>query len=589
MCNALDVTTNAQIGGVLTSDRVNVLTTLTSPRIDTYIFSVNNQFGTPATINGQLTVYDLVNDTATMGVISAADITTVALQVNGLATMGVVDAGEVTALNFIAPSASIIDILAVTVTASTLEAFNVTIIPDPLDPLNFPGTLETPTAAIGLLVVAISIFTPIIAVGGNMTASTATIGALTATSAVVDYLSGDTLTVIFSATIPTLTITEQLNCIAPAYMHGVQCQSLNVTGQTDAQVINCTTLDAQHVDCTNIDVTQLITCQAVSAVNRIEATECRANFIRPHTNPPIDLVVEEFEAMQVDCAFLALQPATMSALVTMQAGANITGDLNCDNNILCDEDLRVEGAVVGVTRMETPSLLVDNIGPSIAPKLLIAGFSQGVEIWNTLNVRGAGIFRYNVTAPNIASSGSFTHCHVCEPEDQVVDWASLTGRLVESTGDCAVRDDDGLLVTDFKLVPGLSYAMPSVRVADTSVLGVLLSVENVLDNSIEHPHGITLTHEVQEDDGFKMLRVCGAGDCFVWTVRALGSEVPLTASMLGGLYTRFENGIEQNEKVILTCNSDFSFQMTTAASSNAALAVRVTQLEALIAQLTNNM
>ena len=64
--------------------------------------------------------------------------------------------------------------------------------------------------------------------------------------------------------------------------------------------------------------------------------------------------------------------------------------------------------------------------------------------------------------------------------------------------------------------------------------------------------------------------------------------MPLTQAMLGGLYTRYENGVEMAEKVVLICNDDYSFQMTTAASSNSALAARVTALEALVNQLVNN-
>jgi len=187
--------------------------------------------------------------------------------------------------------------------------------------------------------------------------------------------------------------------------------------------------------------------------------------------------------------------------------------------------------------------------------------------WVSTMTNDRAIFSVKVSAPNIDSSGSFTHCHVCEPVDQTVAWSSLTGRLVESTGQCAVRDDTGVLISDFKQTPGLSYAMPSVRVAETSVLGVLLSVEEVEEQFIHHAHGIELRHKVAEADGHKMLRVCGAGDCMVWVVKPLGSERFLNAKMLAGMYTRYENGIEQPDKVVMTCHEDFSFQWMTAGTN----------------------
>jgi hypothetical protein len=58
--------------------------------------------------------------------------------------------------------------------------------------------------------------------------------------------------------------------------------------------------------------------------------------------------------------------------------------------------------------------------------------------------------------------------------------------------------------------------------------------------------------------------------------------------MLGGLYTRFENGVEQADKTVLMCNEDFSFSLASAANTNDALAARVTVLEALVNQLLNN-
>ena len=193
-------------------------------------------------------------------------------------------------------------------------------------------------------------------------------------------------------------------------------------------------------------------------------------------------------------------------------------------------------------------------------------------------------FYVNVRAPNINSSGSFTHCHVCEPETQATDWASLTGRLMQSTGQCAVRDNDGNLVTDFTQAPSLNHAMTSVRVAETSVLGVLNSVELVENGEVEHPHGIVLKHKVNESDGHKILRVCGAGDTYVWTVKPVANEILLTPSLLSGLFTKYVNGIEQTEKVVLTCHEDYSFQMIVNVPN---VMERLAALETAFAELTN--
>jgi len=194
-------------------------------------------------------------------------------------------------------------------------------------------------------------------------------------------------------------------------------------------------------------------------------------------------------------------------------------------------------------------------------------------------------FRDNIYAPNVNSSGSFTHCHVCEPEDQVVDYAQLIGRLIESTGQCAVRDDDGLLITDYKLVPGNSYAMASARLATTSCLGILNSVETVTDGIIEHPHGgLMLKHKVAEPDGHKILRVCGSGDAHVWVVKPVPSEISLTPALVSGLFSKYVNGILTEEKVVLTCHDDYSFQMILNIPS---LSSRLLELEQAFAALTN--
>jgi hypothetical protein len=194
------------------------------------------------------------------------------------------------------------------------------------------------------------------------------------------------------------------------------------------------------------------------------------------------------------------------------------------------------------------------------------------------------VFYTKIVAPNVNSSGSFTHCHVCEPDSQVTDWASLTGRLIESTGLCAVRDAAGNLVTDFTLAPSLNHAMTSVRLAQTTVLGVLNSVELVSDGEIHHAHGITLSHKVDEPDGHKVLRVCSAGDTFIWVVRPIANEILLSPAILSGLFTKFVNGVEQTEKVVVTCHDDYSFQMIINIPN---VVSRLTALEEAFALLTN--
>ena len=124
-----------------------------------------------------------------------------------------------------------------------------------------------------------------------------------------------------------------------------------------------------------------------------------------------------------------------------------------------------------------------------------------------------------------------------------------------------MRDDNGNLVSDFKQAPSLNHAMTSVRLAQSSCLGVLNSVESVSGNHIEHAHGIVLKHKVTEDDGYTMLRVCGSGDTYLWVVKPVANETLLTPSLLSGLFTKYVNGVEQTEKVVVTCHEDYSFQM----------------------------
>ena len=103
-------------------------------------------------------------------------------------------------------------------------------------------------------------------------------------------------------------------------------------------------------------------------------------------------------------------------------------------------------------------------------------------------------------------------------------------------------------------------------------------------NQIEHAHGILLTHKVAEEDGHKVLRVCAAGDTFLWTVRPIANELVLSPSDLSGLFTKYVNGVEQQEKVVLTVHDDYSFQMVLNVPT---LLQRLEALETAFAELTN--
>ena len=239
----------------------------------------------------------------------------------------------------------------------------------------------------------------------------------------------------------------------------------------------------------------------------------------------------------------------------------ITGTLDA-HAATFDSDVGIDGT------LDAAKVITDSVGQSDDLRTKYFDGPGLPYIGHIIGPGVVGMFRQTqidflvpVFAPNIDSSGSFTHCHVCEPETQNLDWANLTGRLIESTGNCAVRDGDGNLVTDFTQAPSLNHAMTSVRLAETTCLGILNSVELVENNEINHAHGITLKHKVSEVDGHKILRVCGSGDTYVWTVKPIANETLLTPSILSGLFTKYVNGVEQTEKVVLTVHEDFSFQM----------------------------
>ena len=508
------MTTNAAVGGILTADRVNVTTVLNAAQVLCFMFNCNNQFGAPAIISGALVVNDIDCILGTFATLTCTGVLAAPVGNIGVVTTGDIQAvvGNIGTLACV--EATIGDLSCIEALIDTFQAYNITVIPNPIDPIFQPGLITSPLADFGLTTTA-------------------------------------NLVVVINATIPVLNVTT----VAAGHIATLTLEvTTGATMQGTLAVQGITT--AQHIDCTTLTATGRVTAPE-GHITDIEASQIETG----------TLFVDQIHALD-------FQNSTVEIDLT---------ESSIDCHIDGTETLKITGDGI-----ETAEVRTDYVRPHTSQTLFVDGFNL-TNIANALQVTGPGTFQGRVTAPNIDSSGAFSHCHVCEPQDQTVDWASLTGRLIESTGLCAVRNVTGTLITDFKQVPGLSYAMPSVRIASTSTLGVLLSVENVLDNAIEHAHGITFKHNVTESDGFKILRVCGAGDCFVWTVRALGSEVPLTSAMVSGLYTKFENGVEVADKVVLTCNSDFSFQMSSAADSSEALATRVAQLEAIVNQLTNNM
>jgi hypothetical protein len=107
----------------------------------------------------------------------------------------------------------------------------------------------------------------------------------------------------------------------------------------------------------------------------------------------------------------------------------------------------------------------------------------------------------------------------------------------------------------------------------------------VENGEIQHPHGVVLRHKVDEPDGHKVLRVAGAGDTFVWVVRPVPSELSLTPSLVSGLFEKYVNGVLTEEKVVLTCHEDYSFQMILNIPS---ITSRLLALEEKLALLTNS-
>ena len=538
--------------GDVTGTRVYGTTEVNAPRGTFIYLNVNNAFAAPANIQGSLSV---------LGTITGAT-------VNATLDMNtpLLEAVNVTTTNLVSTVSEIGQAVAGNFTAASVEAANCDIANGTfllVDTQNLVANLsiESPNATLATLESANATL-------ATLESGNATLGVTEIATGTAANFGVTTRLTAAEAVIVTLQVEGMTTGVDAHFTGQLRANTGRIDNQLNAHLISTEDLDATSIETDTCYVGKIYSRDFETNQVEIEMASNQIRFLnqdepvlRIHAN---GVRVPDEKQLQVD------------ELICNTAALNSIG-VTTDFNIECDAMFEKDVDIIG--ELEVPTVRTDMIRPHHSEVLMVDGFNV-VQVGNKLDVHGV------VTAPNIDSSGSFTHCHVCEPEDQSVDWSSLTGRLIESTGVCAVRDDAGVLITDFKQAPGLAYAMPSVRVASTSCLGVLLSVAEVENSQIKHAHGIMLSHQVSEPDGYKMLRVCGAGDCFVWTVKPLASEVPLTVEMLGGLYTKYENGIEQSEKVVVSCNSDYSFMMTTAASSSEALASRVSQLEMVIQELT---
>jgi hypothetical protein len=139
--------------------------------------------------------------------------------------------------------------------------------------------------------------------------------------------------------------------------------------------------------------------------------------------------------------------------------------------------------------------------------------------------------------PKKGSSAHFTHCHTMEPTDQNIVWADYVGRAIKSSGQYCVRDDDGIKHTTVANPISNSHAMCSAEVSDSDILGVLNTVESVLNQNIDHEHGgAIIKTPYQEADGYKVLRVAASGDVMGWMAKPDLSDCPLPE--LTGTYTK---------------------------------------------------
>jgi len=142
-----------------------------------------------------------------------------------------------------------------------------------------------------------------------------------------------------------------------------------------------------------------------------------------------------------------------------------------------------------------------------------------------------------ISYPKKGSSAHFTHCHTMEPVDQTVDWADFVGCAIKSSGQYCVRDDLGVKHTNVSNPVSNEHAMCSAEVSDGEILGILSTVESVVNYNIDHQHGgCVIKTPYQEADGFKVLRVAASGDVMGWMIKPDLSDCPLPE--LSGVYTK---------------------------------------------------
>lgn len=177
----------------------------------------------------------------------------------------------------------------------------------------------------------------------------------------------------------------------------------------------------------------------------------------------------------------------------------------------------------------------------------------------------------------------FTHFHTAELEADI-DVLPLIGRVFSWTGIPRMTSETGAEINDWKTLHH-AHALSSVQLSDSyndrrtaGILHEIAAEKNATTFEIPTDHG-SLQHVYH---GARILtRLASGGDHLVWCVKG---GVELTPDVLGGSYVRYVNGVEQDDKVILLCNTDLTFTITQGVAS---LSDRIQALEDLVHQLLN--
>ncbi len=173
---------------------------------------------------------------------------------------------------------------------------------------------------------------------------------------------------------------------------------------------------------------------------------------------------------------------------------------------------------------------------------LIDGINQRFITWHMAGMQVGSISDHRmslgvpISAPKTGSSGNFTHCHLTEGT-QSITWEP--GRVVCSTGEFCARNDNGTLINQPKDAPDGSHAICKVKYCTHNeiALGIIATAETVNNNNINHEHGgLTLKAVVQENDGYKMVRVASSGDIMAWVVQPTFDEIDIPP--LSGLWQK---------------------------------------------------